>query len=487
MAKRSPEFPLCGNDLPGLRLRRRRLGAAPSRPHAAPAPQGGEARRRSASLHVALALLLGATGVLHAQSRAAQLIDAARAQVSTHHPDSAAALLRVALDSTTQATLPERQDALVWQAIVAFLRGDEALSHSAFRQALVLDSALDVAGLDRLSPDLAEIFRSEKRVAFNRGLVYLAGHVDEPPRRLSAPPLAYPPALLHRHVQGFVEIAGIIDTLGRVEPASLEVLSTPDSGLVEPVKQVMLESRFSPGRMHGLPARVMVQMAVDVRPPRLSAAELVTTARAQVARREADSALATLETALDSVITHPTEGERAFALLVRGVAWSAARGSGGRDSAAGADFAAGLDLYERLSSRGVDLAPSLRRLADSVRLRRPASRRGRAEMAALQAVGVGVGVGGSQLDEQPALVSHPALRYPPEMEALRVGGTVVVEATVDATGHVEPASVRVVTSPNHAFDEEARRVVRGSVYRPGRIGGRPVHAVIRQAVAFLDY
>src|SRR5438034_214334 len=283
MAKRSPEFPLCGNDVPGLRLRRRRLGAAPSRPHAAPAPQGGEARRRSPLLHVALALLLGATGVLHAQSRAAQLIDAARAQVSTHDPDSAAALLRVALDSTTQATLPERQNALVWQAIVAFLRGDEALSHSTFRQALVLDSALDVAGLDRLSPDRAEICRSGKRAAVNRGLVYPAGHLDEPPRRPSAPRHAWPPASRRRDV--------------------------------------------------------------------------------------------------------------------RGGAWSAAGGGGGRDSAAGADFAAGLELYERLTSRGVDLAPPLRRLADSVRLRRPASRRGRAEMAALQAVGVA----GSQLDEQPAL------------------------------------------------------------------------------------
>ena len=323
---------------------------------------------------VVLALLLAATVPLRAQSRAAQLIDAAKGQLSTHHPDSAAALLRAALDSTTQATPHERQNAFVWQAIVAFFRGDEALSHSAFRRAIVLDSALDVAGLDRLSPDLAAIFRSEKRAALNRGLVYLAGHVEEPPRRLSAPPLAYPPALLRRHVQGFVEVAAIVDTLGRVEPASLEMLSTPDSALLEPVKQMMLESRFSPGRAHGLPARVMVQMAVEVRLPRLSATELVTTARAQLAGREADSALATLEIALDSVITHPTEGERAFALLVRGVAWSAAGGRG-RDSAAGADFTAGLDLYEHLISGGVDLAPPVRRLADSVRLRRPGTKR----------------------------------------------------------------------------------------------------------------
>ena len=251
---------------------------------------------------------------------------------------------------------------------------------------MVLDSALGVAGLDPLSPERAAIFRSEQRAAFNRRLVYLAGHVEEPPRRLSAPPLAYPPALLRWHVQGLVEVAAIIDTLGRVEPASLDVLSTPDSGLREPVRQMMLESRFSPGRAHGLPARVMVQMAVEVRLPRLSATRLVTAARSQLARHEADSALATLEIALDSVITHPTGGERAYALLARGVAWSIAgsregrwgrRGRGGRgggggrggDSAASADFTAGLALYEDLISGDVDLAPPVRRLADSVRLR----------------------------------------------------------------------------------------------------------------------
>ncbi|HEY6208131.1 MAG TPA: hypothetical protein VIW28_03675 [Gemmatimonadales bacterium] len=257
-------------------------------------------------------------------------------------------------------------------ALALLLAATDSLhAQSRAARGMVLDSALGVAGLDPLSPERAAIFRSEQRAAFNRRLVYLAGHVEEPPRRLSAPPLAYPPALLRRHVQGLVEVAAIIDTLGRVEPASLEVLSTPDPGVREPVKQMMLESRFSPGRAHGLPARVMVQMAVEVRLPRLSATQLVTAARAQLARHEADSALATLEIALDSVITHPTGGERAYALLARGVAWSIAgsRGGRGRASAASADFAAGLDLYEHLTSGGVDLAPPVRRLADSVRLR----------------------------------------------------------------------------------------------------------------------
>jgi TonB family protein len=73
------------------------------------------------------------------------------------------------------------------------------------------------------------------------------------------------------------------------------------------------------------------------------------------------------------------------------------------------------------------------------------------------------------------------------MQALRVDGTVLVEAALDATGHVEPGSAKIVQSPNHAFDEEALRVVRGSVYRPASSKGRVVRAVIRQAIAFVNY
>jgi len=84
-------------------------------------------------------------------------------------------------------------------------------------------------------------------------------------------------------------------------------------------------------------------------------------------------------------------------------------------------------------------------------------------------------------------VSHPPIRYPPEMQALRIGGTVVVEAELDGTGHVEAGSAKITESPNHAFDAEALRVVRGSVYRPARRQRQPVRAVIKQAISFVNY
>ena len=427
------------------------------------------------SVVVLVALILAPLGALLGQSRVSQLVDSARVQLAANHLDSAEALLRSALDSTAPAAPSDRNNALVWDGIVQFLRGHEDLARTAFRQALALDPGLNVNGLDQLSPELAQLFQQEKQTVGRSQGFYVSKDVDESPRRLSGPPVDYPRKLLRRHVQGFVQIAAIIDTTGHAEPASLEVLSTPDSGLIEPVKQMMVASRFSPGRLKGAAVRVMVQMAVDVRPPRLSATELVSSARSHLGANRPDSALTQLALALDTALTHPTDGERLYALLVRGVAASRT----GRDSAGRADLAEGLALYQTLTARGVDLAPFLRRFADSVRLRGRGAKPPGATMSAPTAVGA--------VEEQPALVSHPPIRYPPEMQSLRVDGTVLVEAALDVTGHVEPGSARIVQSPNHALDEEALRVVRGSVYRPARSEGRAVRAVIRQAISFVNY
>src|SRR5712692_2680834 len=136
----------------------------------------------SATRHVvpvARALLLVTLGVLPAalpgQSRTAQLVDSARRQVAAHQLDSAAALLRLALDTSAHATRGERENAFVWQGIVQFLGGDSTATRGAFRQALALDSTLDVKGLDGVSPVLGQLFQQEsapppgKRSSTSRG------------------------------------------------------------------------------------------------------------------------------------------------------------------------------------------------------------------------------------------------------------------------------------------------------------------------------
>jgi len=423
---------------------------------------------------LALALALCAAR-LTGQSRAAQLVDSARVQLAASHADSAAALLRAALDSSTGATSGERVNALVWAGIVQFVKGDEAGTRAAFREACTLDGGLDVKGLDQMSHQLSQIFQEEKAGVFRRKAVYVSGDVDDPPRRLSGPPIAYPPVLLRRHVQGFVEVTAVIDTTGRPEASSVEVLSTPDSALIGPAKQMMLATQFTPGHRKGAAVRVMVQMDVDVRPPRMDATELTGRARAELAAGHADSAQRLLGIALDTVLTHPTDGERLYALLVRGIAASKA----GQDSAARRDLEGGIALYQSLVARGVDLAPFLRRLADSVRLAHRTTKAPGSDMPAPTALG--------GVDEQPVLLSHPPIHYPPEMQALRIAATVVVEAALDASGHVVRGSAKIAQSPNHAFDREALRVVNGSTYRPAKSGGQPVRAMIRQPISFVNY
>ncbi len=318
---------------------------------------------------------------------------------------------------------------------------------------------------------------SQPQQAVRRDGFYTSNGVDEVPRRLSGPSVEYPATLLRAlvHPAGLVRVAAIVDTSGRVEPQSVEVLSTPDPALSAPVRQMMLASQFSPGRLKGVTVRVMVQMAVEVRPPRLSATDLVGKARAQIAAGRPDSAQRLLEIAGDTVLTHLTDGERVYALLVGGIA--AARA--GQDSLAHADQEAGIALLQTLTARGVDLAPFVRRLADSLRFAGRTQRRAGGDVLALTLVG--------SVDEPPVLVSHPPIHYPREMQALRAAATVVVEAALDTAGNVEAASATVVQSPNHAFDQEARRVVRGSVYRPAKTRGRPVRAVIRQPISFVNY
>ena len=306
---------------------------------------------------------------------------------------------------------------------------------------------------------------------------YTSGSVEQPPHRLSGPPVEYPASLLRTpvHPAGLVRVAAIVDTSGRVEPASVEVLSTPDSTLSPSVRQMLLASEFSPGRIKGTTVRVMIQMAVDVRPPHFSASQLVGGARSQMSAGHLDSAQVLLALALDSALSHPTEGERAYALLVRGIAQSRT----GHDSASKADLGDGVALVQSLTARGADLAPFVRRLADSVRLARRAPTPPGGDMPAPTTVGA--------VDEPPTLVTHPPIHYPREMQALRIAATVVVEAALDVTGRIEPRSARIVESPNHAFDAEALRVVRGSTYKPAKMGGRPVRAVIRQPIGFVNY
>ncbi|HUC41853.1 MAG TPA: TonB family protein [Gemmatimonadales bacterium] len=411
---------------------------------------------------------------LAAQNRTDARIAVARAHITAHEFSAADTALGSALDSA--AYLMDSVHVFVWRAILEHQRGSDSLARQSFGSALALYPALRVNGLDQVAPGLDAVFESELRGY----RVYAPGELDEQAAWRSGPPLAYPSDLRRRHVGGQAVVIAVVDTLGRVEQESFRVLDTPDSGFVEPLRRMMLAASFTPGRAKGqlVRSRVDLKFTLTPPPPR-SPTALIGAARDQLRAHRADSALALTGEALDS-INNATPGERVYAELVRGLAYRATK----QDSLAEQSFTAGLAGYRDLTAQGVDLAPFLKRLADSIRT----SRRGATSqppVARTSPFGTVTVVGVA--DEPPALLSHPAIRYAPEMQALRIGGTVIVEATLDTTGHVLPATVKVVQTPNPVFDPEAKRVVVAAMYRPARVNRKAAKVTIRQPITFAAY
>jgi protein TonB len=87
--------------------------------------------------------------------------------------------------------------------------------------------------------------------------------VDEPPRMLSHPEPRYPEILRQAGIEGSVVIEAVIDTIGRVEAGSLRVVSAAHPLFASEAEQVVLASRYRPGRMSGRAVRVRVLVPIS--------------------------------------------------------------------------------------------------------------------------------------------------------------------------------------------------------------------------------
>lgn len=100
----------------------------------------------------------------------------------------------------------------------------------------------------------------------------------------------------------------------------------------------------------------------------------------------------------------------------------------------------------------------------------------------------GAGVAGvfasTEVDDPAVALSQPAPRYPAELERAGVRGSVELEYVIDATGHVEGGSVRVIASSHDAFIAVARDAILAGLYRPARYRGVAVRQVVRQRIVF---
>lgn len=87
-------------------------------------------------------------------------------------------------------------------------------------------------------------------------------------------------------------------------------------------------------------------------------------------------------------------------------------------------------------------------------------------------------------DEPPLLLTAPVPAYPPLLRQAGIQGVVTVQTVVDTMGRAEPASLRVLNSPNPGFDRPALDCVRRALFRPGRVHGRAVRVLVNVPLQF---
>ena len=93
--------------------------------------------------------------------------------------------------------------------------------------------------------------------------VYAEGLVEERPALLSAPAPVYPALLKQAGIQGRVMLPAVIDTTGRVEPASVRIMKSSHPAFDQPTRDWILKALFRPGRLHGRGVRVSIHLVVD--------------------------------------------------------------------------------------------------------------------------------------------------------------------------------------------------------------------------------
>jgi len=93
--------------------------------------------------------------------------------------------------------------------------------------------------------------------------VYAEALVEERPALLSAPPPEYPALLKQAGIQGRVILRAVIDTTGRVEPASVKIMKSPNPAFDQPTRDWVVKALFRPARLHGRGVRVFINLPVD--------------------------------------------------------------------------------------------------------------------------------------------------------------------------------------------------------------------------------
>ena len=94
--------------------------------------------------------------------------------------------------------------------------------------------------------------------------VYSQSELDTPPKLSSAEMTSrllqrsYPPALRNAGITGTVQVQFVVDAAGKVEPASIKVLSATAPQLADAAKSMVEEIKFKPGQIKGQAVKSVV-------------------------------------------------------------------------------------------------------------------------------------------------------------------------------------------------------------------------------------
>jgi TonB family protein len=89
-----------------------------------------------------------------------------------------------------------------------------------------------------------------------------------------------------------------------------------------------------------------------------------------------------------------------------------------------------------------------------------------------------------ELEKPKILASRGHPEYPAHLRSEGVRGTVIVAVIVDTTGEVEPASVKVASTPHPDFIPVVERYLYGIRFSPGRLHSRLVRVCVVMPVSF---
>ena len=81
--------------------------------------------------------------------------------------------------------------------------------------------------------------------------------------RAGNPAPEYPLMLRAAHVEGHVDVRFIVDTLGRAEPNSIQVLASVHPRFSDAVREAILHSRYTPAEAHGVRVRQVVEQRFE--------------------------------------------------------------------------------------------------------------------------------------------------------------------------------------------------------------------------------